>query len=313
MIVEALSHVVAIQPSGMFPGRHVKEAVIAEWHRLHNDTVENKIAAGPRIKKITAVLAVAASVITAVSSYIIFNTIKADNLYPLLVTSFTGEVILNDSAASVYSTFKTGDIIITENKSSAVVSAKDYNLYVGRSSILKVNGNDKKNGIYFNLNEGSVISKSSGSMNYRFDCGEYKIIPAGTEFLLQYSRHKLAAAVLQGIIVVTGPGLRMDIPSGTKWSSENPGSLEKLDAETSALINSVPSGIWPADTTSSDNGVKTSAVKTASKEAPEDKSVKDKKEKKEKIKLTRELRDEMKEIKREQRKEQKKEQKGRNM
>jgi len=313
MIVESLSSVLSEQPSDSVPGEHVRKAVLAEWHRLHNEIVENNtmfIKTKPRINKIITGLAVAASIVIAVSSYIFLDVVKDNVNYPLTITSASGEVYINDSLTAADNSLKTGDVLRTGIKSSAVISSGGYILYAGRSTSLNIAGNNKKDGIEIILNEGSVISKSSGSIHYSFVCGEYKVVPAGTEFMLQLYGDKLNVAVSQGKVVVTGVNLRIEIPAGMKWSSEIPGRVDSLDAETSALINSVNSNIWPDEKHSPDDRVNKPAAKytpTVITEGAkiENNPIDDKKEKMEKTKLNRELRDEMNEMKKEQRREKK--------
>jgi len=182
MIVKSLSSLLREQKSDSVPGEHVREAVFAEWHRLHNEIAESNIKSiksRPRIKTIMSGLAVAATVVIAVSSYLFLNLIKVDPDYPLAITSVSGEVYINGLLTFADNKLKAGDVIQTGNQSSAVISSEGYNLYAGRSLSLVLSRNNKKDGVGFVLNEGSVISKSSGSIPYGFVCGEYKVVPAG--------------------------------------------------------------------------------------------------------------------------------------
>ncbi len=319
MIVKSLSSLLREQKSDAVPGEHVRDAVFAEWHRLHNEIAESNIKSiksRPRIKTIMTGLAAAATVVIAVSSYVFLNLIKVDPDYTLAITSVSGEVYINDLLTSANNTLKTGDVLRTGVKSSVVVASEGYILYAGRSASLIIAGNNKKDGIGFELNEGPVISKSSGSIRYSFVCGEYKVVPAGTEFMLKFSEGRLEVAVSQGKVIVTGVNLRIEISAGMKWSSGNQGRIDILDPETSALINTVNTGIWPVEKKSAgEQAEKTVGIETPAAVIKGDKiknnPVDDKKEKMEKLKLNREIRDEMNEMN-EMKKEQRRERKGRN-
>lgn len=329
MTVRLLSSAVAVQPAESEPGGHVRDAVLSEWHRIHNEiavknTEEAKTA--PRLKKIVAGLAIAASVIIAVSSYLLFSTFRIEESYPLAITSATGELYINSRSADKNYQVKTGDFINTGAGSSAVVSTESYDLYIGKSSSLKLTENNRKDGILFILNDGYIISRSSGPVRYSFACGPYRIIPAGTEFMLKYSEDKLDASVLQGKIQVSGKEFQTEIPAGMKWSSVRPDRVEILDTESSLIIKSGFSGEQPPDRPSSDKNERKPEKKDTGTGKPGDDGIKksddssigknnqpeDKKEKMEKVRLNRELREEMNDIKKEQKKEQRREKNGRN-
>jgi len=115
---------------------------------------------------------------------------------------------------------------------------------------------------------------------------------------------------------VTGVNLRVEISAGMKWSSGNQGLIDILDPETSALINTVNTGIWPVEKKSAgEQAEKPVVIETPAAVIKGDKiknnPVDDKKEKMEKLKLNREIRDEMNEMN-EMKKEQRRERKGRN-
>jgi len=319
MIVDTLSRVVAAQVSDAVPGDHVRDAVLSEWHRLYNESVEKRIAIKPRIKRFMAGIAVAASVVIAVSAYLFFSIPESGMSYPLSITSAAGEIYSGNSPVSAGTPIAAGSVIKTGEDSAATVSSDNYNLYIGRSSVLEVSGNSVKSGIRFRLGKGSVVSKSSGSLHYSFECGGFKITPAGTEFLLDFSGDKLDIAVTEGKILITGPGVHISIAAEYKWSSGIPGKIELLDGETASLIKSVVSGSWPDEKNTADEVVKKSDPgieengkaeddKTVSKKeslTEEKDKTNDKKEKPEKLKLRREIRDEINAIKKERRKERK--------
>lgn len=237
--VETLSFIVAARPQDAVPGEHVKSAIMAEWHRLHNESAEREAKGKARVKGIMAgFAAAAASVVIALSAYMFLNRPAVQENYPLSVASFKGEVYVNNSPSVEHVSVVAGSDVKTGTGSSAVLNSGTYNLYMGASSIVAVTGNSTGSGISFSLVRGTVISKSSGFMNYGFTCGDYTVQPAGTVFLLEFSGKKLDIAVAEGKISVTGPGVNLQIPAGNKWSSLKPGTLEVLDEKDALLIKS---------------------------------------------------------------------------
>jgi bacterioferritin-associated ferredoxin len=310
---DALASLVEKQPVDFVPGDHVREAVIAGWHRLHTGTVLSDSLIKPPLKRYPRVLAFAASVVIAAASYLIYDKVKINEINDFALSSITGEVMVNDSAAAGNVQLRSSDVIKTGKDASASASADKYKLYIGRSSSLKVLINSSRE-IRFRLNEGSVISKSNGNINYSFECGGYTVTPAGTEFLLTFSEDKLSAAVLNGKIIITGKNLSIEIASGMKWTSVNPAIIEILDSGTSSLINSVPSGVWPDKSLSENSRNRSLEPGDKADDAAEPKSDTQssdsrienaEKDKQEKSRIKRELRDEMNEIKKEQRREKK--------
>lgn len=314
-LINTLSSVTAVQQYEQSPGDHVIENIKAEWFRIHESAAAQNYRIKPRISIFIKGLAVAASIVAGISVYLVTATNFITDDYPLSVTAVHGKVILNDSLLADGDRLSNGDLIVTENNSYFSASFPGYEIHTGRSSSLEIVLNSIKNGIGFRLHRGFVISKSSLPVKYGFQCGEYKINPAGTEFMLGFSDNKLLVAVSQGGVIVTGTNLKVEIPAGMKWSSERPGSLDTLDDETVVLLNSLPQGIWPSNKFYDNNSIKDSGVinstntggnKTEidSENNDEENLSQDKSENKlERKKINRELRDEMNNLKKEQRQE----------
>jgi hypothetical protein len=229
--------------------------------------------------------------------------------------------MLDNSAAAVNETLSSGSVLRTGENSGAVLGSDNYAFSIGRLTSLSLLRNSRESGISFRLNEGSVISKSSGLMRYSFQCGDYLAAPAGTEFMLNFHKGKLDISVLNGSVVVNANGTDTEVSSMRKWSSDNPGITQALDNQTAGIISSgdlndnadnslySESAAGKSDKNKSEEKTenKNKVIKTVDR-----KNIKNEnKEKPEKIKLDRELRDDMKEMKKEQRKE-KKERKGKN-
>lgn len=236
--VNTLMSVVAEHASSSVPGDHVRANVLAEWHRLHNEAVIKHEEKKTGIRRFTGITAFAASIVIVISWYMIFSTLKSRESYPLALNNSAGEVYLNDLPAVVSTLLKSGDVIKAGDDASILLSFNGYSLFIGRSSTLELLNNDKRGGLRFKLLEGYVISKSSGTADYSFECGGYRIIPEGTEFMLHFSGDKLTAAVSQGSVAVAGFNSKFKLPAGMMWSSDNPGAVLKMDEKLSLLINS---------------------------------------------------------------------------
>jgi hypothetical protein len=319
MIIDTLSNVVVPHRTDAVPGEHVRDAVIAEWHRLHRESVKKEVTQKPWMKRIIAGFAFAASAVIVISAYIFLKGPEVERVYPLAIKSVTGEVYINGSIATAETGIAAGSLIKTGTGSSAVISSEDYNLYIGRSGIIEVSANSYKSGLRFKLIKGSVVSQSTGSLKYSFECAGYVIVPAGTQFLLNLADGNPEIAVSEGKVFVTGHGVHIEIVQGKKWSAGGSGEVEPLDEKTNALIKSAATGLWPDEVIPSADKIKIQVNKTAKpgeaiadksedKKEPgiEQKNITDeKKEKLERIKLKREIRNEISEVKKEQRKERK--------
>jgi hypothetical protein len=311
--VNKLMSVIAEQESSDIPGDHVRASVLAEWYRLHNEAVVKHEEKKTGIRRLAGSIAFAASIVIVISGYMIFSTIKSRESYPLALNNTAGEVYLNDSRAVVTAMLKAGDVIKTGDDASVLLSFNGYSLFIGRSSILELLNNDKGGGLRFKLREGSVISKSSGTADYSFECGGYSVIPEGTEFMLHFSGDKLTAAVSQGSVAVTGFNLKIKIPAGMIWSSDNSGAVTKMDEKLSLLMNSDLQGVWPDKKVLINEKVANAEVKNQGNEyenkndtlVDDEISNNNKKDKTEKLRIKREIREDSNEMKREQRREKK--------
>lgn len=304
-VVDALSSAVAEHPVDSIPGEHVRAAVMAHWHRLHNENVRREAQGRPAMKRYIAGLAAAASVVIAVSLYIFSGIMKTDEGFPLAIKSVAGEVYLNDSATAAGIPFRKGSVIRTGSTGNASISSEGYTLYLGGSSYLDLSENSRSSGISFRLGGGAVISKSYGEISYSFECGRYRVAPAGTEFMVRFSGDNLDVAVLKGRVSVTGADLHVEIPSGQMWSSETPDRFKALDPATEAMIYTgsfsiLPYGKKPAEGEMNKPDHDGSRTGSGS-QSEETNSIEKNKEKPERIRLQRELREEISGMKREQR------------
>ncbi len=236
-LAETLSSVIAEHPSDSMPRIHVREAVMSHWQKVNNQIVEKASGEKPVIKRFTTGLALAASFILIISAYLFLGRMKADEGYLLTLHSVSGGVYLNGSASTDDSVITTGSLIQTGEKGEALVSASGYKLYIGSFSSLAVPRNNSIRGIQFLLNEGAVISKSSGDITYSFSCGKYDVSPVGTDFMIKCSIKKTEVAVSQGKVKVEAPDMSIEISEGRIWSSEKPGELAAIDPATALIIN----------------------------------------------------------------------------
>lgn len=311
--VNTLMSVVAEQESSDVPGDHVRASVLAEWHRLHNEDVVKHEEKKAGIRRFAGSIAFAASIVIVISGYMIFSTIKSRESYPLALNNTAGDVYLNDLRAGVTGMLKAGDVIKTGDDASVLLSSNGYLLFIGRSSTLELLNNSKGGGLRFKLRDGSVISESSGSADYSFECGGYRVNPEGTKFMLHFSRGKLTAAVSQGSIAVTDSNSKIKIPAGMIWSSDNPGAVTKMDEKLSLIMNSDLQGTWPDKKNLIDEKVSNTEVKNQGSvyEDKQDTLIdqsspnEDVKDEQEKLRIKREIRDDLNEMKREQRREKK--------
>lgn len=313
-IFDTLTSIVGAQPLSAIPGEHVKDNIIAGWHSINSMPEVKHRAEKSRLKKYIGGLAVAVSVLVAVSSYMLITRVQFEDKYNLTVTSVSGEMLVNGTESDIKPEILSGDIIRTGTHSSAQVSSDDYILYIGESTTLTIAADNFKTGIKFLLNQGYVVSKSSGRLLYSFKTGDYEITPAGTEFLLRYNDGVLTAAISQGRLMISGAGLTIEISAGEKWSSENPGEIEPIDDKTADFIKYGPpdnGSSLPGDLNRINGKRKNISEKSVNikPENKNDTSTEDtessdiKKERLEMKKSSRVIRDEMKDIKKEQRKE----------
>jgi hypothetical protein len=313
-LILTLSAAVTGEPSAELPGDHVRESVIAQWYRMHEIEVLKKDKAKPRFNRLVSGLATAASAVIAVSAYFIISTLTVHGAYPLEVSGVSGSAYINSSMSAINQKLSSGDVIVTGEDSSLSASVPGYEIFLGRSSSVEIVSNSLSDGIRFMLRQGSVLSRSSGSVKYSFECGGYSIVPAGTEVMLRFSDGRLYAAVSRGIVVITDSEFRIEITARKKWSSENREILEPLDKETELLLESPADGVWPSEAYLKNMGtiINRPDKRRLSGEEPVIKAAEEKRddsvnsreelrEKQEKIRIGRELREDMNSIKKEQR------------
>jgi hypothetical protein len=313
-LTAVLSAQIAGEPLSVSPGDHVRGSIISEWYRIHESEAAKNYKVKPRFNRLIAGLASAASAVIAVSTYFIISTVTVIGEYPLEVSAIYGNASVNSSALVINHKLQSGDLLRTGGDSSIFAASSDYEFHLGRASSAEIVLNSTSDVIRIKLHEGFVISKSTGFTDYRFVCGEYSVVPMGTEFMLRFSEGNLYAAVSQGKVVITDSGFKIGITAGKKWSSENRGRLEPLDKETELLLKSSSGGVWPSDAYLKNMGTiingpayrrlsgEEPVMKTAEENNEESfSSVKELKEKQEKIRTNRELREDMNSIKKEQR------------
>jgi len=313
-LTAVLSSQIAGEPLNVSPGDHVRGHIISEWYRIHEGKKKKNYNVKPRFNRLIAGLAVAASAVIAVSTYFIISTVKVIEDYPLEVSAISGNASVNSSALVINHKLVSGDLLSTGDDSSVSVVLPDYEFRLGRASSAEIVHNSTSDGIRIKLHEGFVISKSSGFTDYRFVCGEYSVVPAGTEFMLRFSDGKLYAAVSQGKVVITGSTLSVEVTAGMQWFSENPHRVEPLDKETELLLKSLHEGVWPAEAYFKKSGMNNSGISNSGDSGKEriqeriddssgksDDSEDGVRDKQEKLRINRELRDDMNSIKKEQR------------
>jgi len=312
-VSDALQSVIAVQSPGPVPGEHVRKKILEEWHRIHNTAVIKNEERKPVLSRLTAGFAVASIIVVMISWYLFSNRVITWGSYPLALNSAVGEVYLNDSVAVKNTRLRTGDVMSTSNNASASVSLDGYILFLGKSSSLQVVCNNKGEELRFKLVQGAVISKSSGQLKYSFECGNYKVMPVGTGFMLHYSNKKLDAAVSQGKIFVSDLKSGIEIPAGMKWSSDNPQIIKPIDEKTSALLNSdFSSGLLIENNNVNSKNINSDMKNNGSELKDKNDSLnnesspdEDVKAEQEKLRIKRELRNDLNEMKREQRREKK--------
>ncbi len=308
-IVEALSSVVREERIDSRPGVHIRESVMLQWQRINNEVSGAKTPVKPGIRKSAAWLAAAASVVLAVSVYIITGVIKPAETYQLTLKPVAGEVYINDTPATADTGITAESAVKTGINGIALISADRYTLYIGKSSSVTVSENSVKSGIRFVLNQGELISKSSGGVKYSFRCGDSTVLPSGTEFMLRYQGGSLSVAVLQGKVSVTGPDTKMHIDAGQMWSSEKRNELSALDPAAASMIIS---GSFDSTAPVREQGNRESKsagseVRPRESGGSSDSGITsdERKEMLERARLSRELRQDIIEMKREQRQERK--------
>ena len=228
--VETLSAVLHKKNAAAEPGEHVRQAILAEWHRIDraiNSTEKKhlkpvwKLAAGFAV----VIMITAAAYITALKN------IPGPDMYSPLLSALSGEAWINGSPLTVNSSISSGCILKTAENSTASVTTDGYTLSVSGSSELAIKSTGKQSGLNFNIIHGTFVSRSDGNVKYAFACGRYMVTPAGTEFLLRYVNNRLEVWVLHGGIFIGGDELRIKVSSGMKWDSDNPGELATVNPE----------------------------------------------------------------------------------
>ncbi len=225
------------------PGDHVRSAVLAEWHRINSRlTVKHKK---------TSILhwfayGFAAIVLFLLSAYLVGTRIQHpadDNI--LSLASVKGEVLINTLPAEPNYKIKKGDTLTTAPDSSASLITGNYTLLVESSSVISIKETGSESGFVFSLISGSVTSSSEGNLKYSFICGDYRITPTGTEFRIEMSRWRLKVIVIRGAVFISGPGLKVEVPVGKMWVSDDtettrPDDDEKTGNEKNSLIDNKP-------------------------------------------------------------------------
>ncbi|NLV67057.1 MAG: zf-HC2 domain-containing protein [Spirochaetes bacterium] len=226
--VNILSGILSTQINKSVPGENVKAAILAEWHRM-NSNVVIKQARGAFTLRL--VYGLAAVLFIVISAYLALIRVPLFNYNDGLTgTSISGEVYVNNTAADIDRTLHKGDVVATGTDSSVNFTAESYSLSIESSSELKLAESNNETGFLFILNRGAVTSRSEGKIKYAFTCGSYRIVPAGTEFRIEMSGRNIELSVLSGMIIVSGAGLKIEVPAGMKWDSADPGNIRSADA-----------------------------------------------------------------------------------
>lgn len=302
---EALSSVLEKQPPDSIPGEHVRSSVMAEWHRVHNLTIENNLDQRVSVKKYYRGFAAAfATVIVAVSTYMFLDRTAADQGFSLVVSGINGQVKISELPASEGALLKTGSVISTDTDGRVTITSDGYSINLDNSTSISVISNSKKEGIKFSFIKGFLHSKSTGNLRYSYQCGKFIVFPVGTEFDLRYSGENLDAEVTEGKIAVYDSDFKITVSEGQKWNSVNPDGIESVVPGNEPDLKSDKGDITKPE----DKGIKENNPQKEKKDngsSENKKSPAERKEKLEKIKSERELLNEMKQMKKEQRQERK--------
>lgn len=240
--VKVLSTAIHANKQTAVPGEHVRHAVLEEWHRINrtiNVTKKRSLTFAWQIAS-----GIAAVVIITAGVYLgTMRNLPGLDSYSIAVSSVSGDVYINKSPAVVNNSVNQGDVLQTGLNSIVSTATEGYRLIVAPSSELAVTGTGKNSGLAFHFVHGTVVSISEGFTGYSFGCGRYTVTPTGTEFMMQYENEKLEISVLHGGVMVTGEGVRMEIPSGMKWNSGEPGRLAQMNPELlKSIIDKIISG-----------------------------------------------------------------------
>ncbi len=217
--VRILSGVVNKRESDAVPGTHVKAAVLAEWHRINStESVSVKWFTLP----LKAALAIAASFIIGLTVYIgIISNAPFNKERDFSLAGISGDVRINDTIAKSGDIIREGYNVVTTGNSFARIKSDNYQLNIEGSTEIRLASNNEATGFNFVLHRGSIVSRSFIKLQYSFTCGEYKVMPLGTEFRLDYSDGIVKAAVSSGEIMITGKGFDTRVLPGMSWSSDS--------------------------------------------------------------------------------------------
>lgn len=231
-----LSGIISEKKNESVPGDHVKAAVIAEWHRTNSGVIATH---EKPVFALRLAYGFAAALFIAVSAYFVVTRIP-NSIYQdgLLVTTITGDVKVNNTAADMNHMLQKGDQVSTGPDSSASLTTGNYRLELEGSTELKLAESGGDTGFVFNLNRGAATSRSEGKIKYSFICGGYIITPTGTEFRLEVSQGRLSVAVFTGGVIISGTNLKIEVPAGMKWDSDDPDKLRS--AETGNSMDVIP-------------------------------------------------------------------------
>ncbi|HPS56641.1 MAG TPA: FecR domain-containing protein [Spirochaetota bacterium] len=233
--VNILSGIISEKKIDSVAGDHVKVAVIAEWHRTNSGVIAKH---EKPVFSLRLAYGLAAAVLIAVSAYFIVTSIPNPTYKNgLSVTSITGEVKVNNTAADMEHMLRKGDLVSTGRDSSVSLTTGNYSLELEGSSELKLAASGGDTGFIFNLNSGAATSRSAGKIKYSFICGKYSITPTGTEFRLEMSQGRLSVAVFTGGVIISGTNLQIEVPAGMKWDSDDP--VKFRSAETGNSMDAI--------------------------------------------------------------------------
>lgn len=225
--IDILSGILSKKNFDSVPGDHVKAAVLAEWHRMNSRVPEPEGKSRPLLKfayGLAAVFLIAVSTYVAVTRVPFFSSREK-----ILVASSSGDVFINNDSAGQGDPFENNDTLLTAPAASASLSWGSYNLYIGDSSKLRLADSGDENGFVFQLERGFVRSRSEGKLRYSFICGQYRVIPSGTEFTLNFVQGKLDVAVFSGGVTVSGAELLIDVQAGMRWKSDDPDRIVPIN------------------------------------------------------------------------------------
>ena len=223
--MKLLSGMLEKQESGSVPGEHVRAAVLAEWHKMNT---------GTKVKSVKPALftrfayGFAAAIIVLSVYFGITSVNKSTYRSGLSVASISGEAYINNTLAYKTGTLKQGGLISTGTDSSVILAADGYSLELGTSTELALEDSGGEKGFVFSMKKGVLTSRSEGRLRYSFICGDYRITPSGTEFRIEMSQGRLTVAVFSGSVLITGPGLKIEVPAGMMWDIADPGSIRSV-------------------------------------------------------------------------------------